>query len=108
MIPAWAVASLRHRVPQNWRGTAREREIRELVINVVEQATRAEPDGYDRWCESLQRLYDQGVDDRLRGMVVSELRMLIEEGAQGPLRPVTADAAAQLTEAVRYIAWVGF
>ena len=75
---AWAVALVRHRVPQYWRGTAREREIRELVINVVEQATRAEPDGYDRWCESLQRLHDQALDDRLRGMVVSELKLLIE------------------------------
>jgi hypothetical protein len=78
---AWAVALLRHRVPQDWRGTAREREIRGLVINVVEQATRSEPGGYDRWFESLQRLHDQAVNDRLSAMAVSELRMLIGEQA---------------------------
>ena len=55
---AWAVALLRHRVPQDWRGTAREREIRALVINVVEQATGSDPAGYDRWFEALQRLLD--------------------------------------------------
>ena len=59
-----------------------ERQIRDLVINVVEHATRSEPAGYDRWFESLQRLHDQAVDDRLRGMAISELRMLIGEKAQ--------------------------
>ena len=75
---AWLLALLRHRIPQDWRGTAREREIRALVINVVEQATGAGGDQYERWCESLQRVHDQAVDDRLRGMALSELRMLIE------------------------------
>ncbi len=74
---AWPAALLRHRVPQDWRGTAREREIRALVINVVEQATGAGGEEYERWCESLQRLHDQAVDDRLRNMALSELHMLI-------------------------------
>lgn len=74
---AWAVALLRHRIPQDWRGSAREREIRDLVVNAVEQATRAGRDDYERWCESLQRLHDQAVDDRLRAMALSELRMLM-------------------------------
>ena len=76
---AWLAALLRHRVPQDWRGTAREREIRALVIHVVEQASRAGAEEYERWCESLQRLHDQAVDDRLRGMALSELHMLIGE-----------------------------
>ncbi len=75
---AWAAAFTRHRIPHRWRGTAHEREIRDLVVNVIEQATDAGPAEYDRWSETLQRLHDQAADDRLRGMALSELRMLIE------------------------------
>ncbi len=73
---AWAAAVARRRLPQRFRGTRRDRQIRDLVAEVVVHAARAAPAEYARWNETLQRLHGQAVDDRLRGMAVSELRML--------------------------------
>ena len=84
---AWAAAMARHGIPQNWRGTRRERGIRDLVIDVVEQATYSGKGGYERSCESLQRLHDQAVHDGLRGMVISELRMLLQPKPVPPAPP---------------------
>jgi hypothetical protein len=75
----WIAAVARHRIPQRWRGTAVERQIRDLVIDVVERAARGGARDYARWSETMQRLHDQVLEDRLRGMALSELGMLIEE-----------------------------
>jgi Pyruvate/2-oxoacid:ferredoxin oxidoreductase gamma subunit len=75
---AWVAARLRDRIPPGWRGTAHEREVRDLVINIVEQATAAPREEYDHWCEAMQRLHLQAMHDRLFGMAVSELKMLVE------------------------------
>jgi hypothetical protein len=56
-----------------------ERQIRDLVIDVVERAARGGAHDYARWSETMQRLHDQVLEDRLRGMALSELGMLIEE-----------------------------
>ena len=85
---AWGAAMARHGIPQNWRGTTRERGIRDLVIDVVEQATHTGKGGYERSCELMQRLHDRAVNDGLRGMAISELRMLIQP------EPVDADDSA--------------
>lgn len=74
---AWVAAVARRRLPLRFRGTRRERQIRDLVAEVVAQAARDGPQDYARWTETLQRLHVQAVDDRLRGMAVAELRMLI-------------------------------
>jgi Pyruvate/2-oxoacid:ferredoxin oxidoreductase gamma subunit len=75
----WVAAVSRHRIPHRWRGTALQRQIRDLVIDVVERAARGAAHDYARWAETLQRLHNQVLEDRLRGMALSELRMLIEE-----------------------------
>ena len=54
------------------------------MVNVVQQATSSEPDEYDRWSETLQRLHNQAADDRLRGMALAELKMLIEPEIAAP------------------------
>ena len=78
--PAWIVASARHLYPDRWRGSGRERQIRELVIDVVEQAIRGAGKDYAQWAERLDRLHHQAVNDRLRLMARSELKMLIGSG----------------------------
>ncbi len=79
--PAWIATMSRHRVPARWRGTPRERQIRDVVIDVVQRATETGARDYDRWSETLQRLHHQALEGRLRGMALSELHMLLgEEG----------------------------
>ncbi len=73
---AWGIAWLRHRIPHPWRGTAHVREIRDVVVKVIDRAQAAPREEYDRWAEALQRLHIQAADDRLVGMALSELRML--------------------------------
>jgi Pyruvate/2-oxoacid:ferredoxin oxidoreductase gamma subunit len=75
----WVAAGARHRIPQRWRGTAVERQIRDLVTDVVQRAARGAAHDYARWSETMQRLHNQVLEDRLRGMALSELGMLIEE-----------------------------
>lgn len=77
--PAWIVAGARHLVPLRWRGSRRERRIRDDVIGVAVRAARGAPHDYQRWSEVMHRLHQQAVANRLRGMASSELRMLIEE-----------------------------
>lgn len=69
----------RYLTPQRWRGTPRERQIRERVIQVVQTAVREATDDYDRWHDILKRLDDQANNERLRGMALAELDMLIGE-----------------------------
>lgn len=81
--PARLAAIIRKRVPRRWRGTALERKIRDEIINVARRAVHGTGGDYHRWSETMQRLHDQVVQQRLRGMAVSELRMLLEEGTKG-------------------------
>jgi hypothetical protein len=81
--------------PGRWRGSARERQVRSWVIEIIERASLtapgapdtpapsspASPGEYDRWRAALERLQAQTIDDRLRGMTLPELRMLIEPEA---------------------------
>ena len=80
--PAWPVVSLRKRIPRRWRGTSLQRQIRDLVIDVARRAEHGAGGNYDQWAETLQRLHDQAQEGRLRGMALSELRMLVEESHQ--------------------------
>ena len=40
------------------------------------RAIAESPTNYDTWCAAMQRLNDQAIDDRLRGMALAEVRML--------------------------------
>lgn len=75
--PARAVASLRRVVPARWRGTPREREARDSIINLIQRASFEGANDYDRWLERLTRLHNHAADNRLRGMALAELKMLI-------------------------------
>jgi Pyruvate/2-oxoacid:ferredoxin oxidoreductase gamma subunit len=81
--PAWVVAVARHRIPQRWRGSARERQMRAYVIDVTERTVRGAAHDYERWSETMRRLHQQAREDRLRGMALSELRMLVEAEEEG-------------------------
>jgi hypothetical protein len=76
--PAWALALLRRAVPAAWRGSRRQRRIRDHVVGVVEQAARGAVTDYRRWSETMHRLHVQAREDRLRSMAPSELQMLLE------------------------------
>ena len=63
--------------PTKWRGTKRERAIRDTVMDIVEKAARSTPHNYEAYREVLRRLHDQATDHRLREMTIPELQMLI-------------------------------
>lgn len=65
-------------LPQRWRGTRRDRELREYMISLVQQATYGSSDDYDTWAEAMHRLHTYAVEQRLRSMAVSEVRMLVD------------------------------
>lgn len=64
-------------IPVKWRGTKRERAIRDTVMGIVENAARATPQNYEAYRETLRRLHDQAADHRLRDMALPELNMLV-------------------------------
>jgi Pyruvate/2-oxoacid:ferredoxin oxidoreductase gamma subunit len=76
--PARIMATARHIVPGRWRGTHRERELRRYLVELVERATAAADADYEAFQDSFHKLHQQALDDRLRGMALSELRMLAE------------------------------
>ena len=76
--PAWIAALGRQRILRRWRGTVLERQIRDYIIGLARRAIRGAAHDYRRWSETMQRLHHQARVDRLRGMAISELRMLVE------------------------------
>ena len=65
----------------------RERQIREYLIDVTQRAARGAAHDYQQWSETMQRLHDQALADRLRHMALAELRMLIEPDPQPAAEP---------------------
>jgi len=76
--PAQLVALARHVVPVRWRGTRRERDLRDYLIELVQRATRRAGDDYESFQNAFLRLHEQALENRLRGMALSEARMLAE------------------------------
>src|SRR5262249_31401129 len=76
--PARAVSQCARLVPRQWRGSRRERELRDYLVGVVQRAIESPADRYEQWAETLQRLHNQAVEGRLRGMALAEVRMLVE------------------------------
>jgi hypothetical protein len=88
--PARLLAATRRLIPQKWRGSARERELRQYVMDVVRRATAGAESDYDLWAEAMIRLHEQAAENRLRDMVLAEVRMLVEP--QVGLAPAMAPA----------------
>ncbi|MCA9283718.1 MAG: hypothetical protein KDA22_00780 [Phycisphaerales bacterium] len=76
--PARVVAMVGGLVPLRWRGSRREREVREYVVGLVERAAAGVAESPRHWLEVLGRLSDQAERNRLRGMSVEELREAVE------------------------------
>ena len=74
--PARLVSFISGLVPRRWRGTPRERALREDLIALVRQSAAASPVEYERYQRIFSRLHQQALDDRLRGMALAELRMM--------------------------------
>jgi Pyruvate/2-oxoacid:ferredoxin oxidoreductase gamma subunit len=90
----WTVhvtGALRHVVPDGWRGSRRERDLRAYLVELVERATEDGGADYERYQVAFARLHEQALDNRLRGMALSEVKMLVEGGAE-TRRPETAGA----------------
>jgi hypothetical protein len=79
--PARAAALVRRLAPRRWRGTRRERDLRAYLIEFVMRAIDNAPRDFERWSEAMRRLHHQAAEDRLRGMALSEIRMLAEADA---------------------------
>lgn len=89
--PARVVAMGRRIIPKAWRGSVRERDLREYLIDLVNRAVDGADTDYERWTEAMTRLYEQAAEDRLRGMSLAEVRMLVEPVTQ--MRPAIIPAS---------------
>ena len=75
--PARVAALGRFIVPRRIRGTRRDREVCDLVIDFVRRAAGGVGHDYDRFADAMRRLHEQAQTDRLRGMAPAEIRMLL-------------------------------
>lgn len=65
-------------LPHSWRGSGRDRELRRFMIDFVQRATHGCNVNYDAWAEAMHRLHHHAVEQRLRSMAISEIRMLTD------------------------------
>jgi hypothetical protein len=75
--PARFASAVRRITPMRLRGSRRERELREYITSFARRAIVQSLIDYPRWADAMQRLHDQAVEDRLRGMAMAEVRMLV-------------------------------
>jgi Pyruvate/2-oxoacid:ferredoxin oxidoreductase gamma subunit len=75
--PARAAAFATRIVPLRWRGTRRERELREFMIQLARDIRNSASEKYDGWCDVIERLHQQALDNRLRTMAIAEIKMLV-------------------------------
>jgi hypothetical protein len=59
------------------RGLRRERTLRDFMLEFMRKAIVESPADYAHWSDAMQRLHDQASEDRLRGMAMAEVRMLV-------------------------------
>ncbi|MHC4810806.1 MAG: hypothetical protein ACYTEV_10640, partial [Planctomycetota bacterium] len=77
--PARLTQRVRPLVEDRFRGTRREREVREQMQRLVDRATAESPGNPDRrahWEEVFRRLHRLALDNRFRGVGPGELRMM--------------------------------
>ena len=86
------VASLTRVTPRSWRGTRHERDMREYVVDIARQAAQTSGHMYHAWTDIFRRLHMHAAENRLRGMALSEIRMLVESAMPAaeatPAQPV--------------------
>jgi indolepyruvate ferredoxin oxidoreductase beta subunit len=88
--PARLVTAARPVVPRRWRGSSRERDLRETVIELVEKATHDAPSAYERHVATFARLHAEAVENRLRLMEPAEVRALVDDDASLEAEPEIA------------------
>ncbi len=77
--PARILAIVAPLVPERFRGTAAETELRDYVVGVVERAIRGASDNPKQWLTILRRLADVcETTSGFRDLAVSELRLRVE------------------------------
>ncbi len=82
--PARIVSAIRRVTPTRIRGLKRERLLRDFLLDFMRRAIVESPADYARWSDAMQRLHDQAMEDRLRGMAMAEVRMLVGTGDSEP------------------------
>jgi len=78
--PARLAAIAYRLTPRRFRGGQRERLLRDHLLELARRAIVESPADYQKWSDAMQRLHDQAVADRLRGMALAEVRMLTGVG----------------------------
>ena len=78
--PARAAAAVGFLVPPAIRGSQRERELRDYIIDLVERATNEGAGAYEHFQTAMVRLHREALEQRLRGMALSEIRLFAEPG----------------------------
>ncbi len=90
--PARIVAWIRRFIPIRWRGSRRDRDIRTLVIEFIRNSIDGIDQDYGHFDRVMKNLHSQAKNNRLRGMALSELRMLLDVSSSPPVEEnTTAD-----------------
>ncbi|NNM26057.1 MAG: hypothetical protein HKO59_08745, partial [Phycisphaerales bacterium] len=87
--PARLLSSLRRIVPESWRGSRRERELRSSMIGLVQRVTANASADYERFQRTLLHLHERAANDHLQDMSPSELRVMVDAEAGGELESDT-------------------
>jgi hypothetical protein len=74
---------MRFVLPYRIRGRRGQRGVRELVSEVIMQATSAPPEEYSQWRAVLEHLHVYALDGRLRRISPAGLRREIRRARQG-------------------------
>jgi hypothetical protein len=80
---AHVLAAMRFVLPYRIRGRRGQRGVRELVSEVIMQATSAPPEEYSQWRAVLEHLHVYALDGRLRRISPAGLRREIRRARQG-------------------------
>lgn len=81
--PARMAKASRFLLPHRVRGTRRDREVRDFMIDLVQRARHECQKNYEPWSETMQRMHLHAEHGRLRDMAAAEIRMLAKAGSAG-------------------------
>ncbi|MCZ6836796.1 MAG: hypothetical protein O7G85_13555, partial [Planctomycetota bacterium] len=97
----WSVkllAASRRIMPDRWRGSRREREMREFVMEFIRRATLSNVPDYDTASKNFLILHELAFEGRLRQMTVEDLkRMMNLDSNESEHVTATSDTPAQAT-----------
>lgn len=80
--PARIVSAIRRITPTRLRGLKRERQLRDFLLEFMRRAIVESPNDYAQWSDAMQRMHEQAIENRLRGMAMAEVRMLVGSGVE--------------------------